>query len=382
MKKSFILLPITGFCLAFSGPNNFDARDAGKNLLNPSLSYMSESVFNNTFLQCSLNESSVSDSNLDTITYFRNLYEYSPINSHGSCGYVSFAQYLSYYDTFYNDSIVADCFEANQGNTESLEKAKEISPGVKRASYPEGSEDLYNYVQTNKTTDYQAYLMSIVNNAYNRDETNYSCSTHMRDYHYIVDSINAFANANFTYVSPSDFLENANPTSEKVVTGFETYVKKHLDNNEPVMLHIARHVQTSSEDDYYADYHSVVAYYYDDEGIHANFGWGSSSTDVIIEGNGYYITEAGVIDFSKVDETHSNNYMVSGQHYCGCGVETNHSYKYSRYSTEKHKAKCDCGYEKLENHTVKLSLVSTKLASCTKCYALVDLSSTKVDTYE
>ena len=52
---------------------------------------------------------------LNKNSYFSNLYNYSPMNSHGSCGYVSLAQYLSYYDTFYNDNIIPESYERNQG---------------------------------------------------------------------------------------------------------------------------------------------------------------------------------------------------------------------------------------------------------------------------
>ena len=42
------------------------------------------------------------------VSYFQNLDTYSPTNSQGSCGYVSFIQYLSYYDTFRNDTKTID----------------------------------------------------------------------------------------------------------------------------------------------------------------------------------------------------------------------------------------------------------------------------------
>ena len=55
--------------------------------------------------------------------YFKNLYKYSPENSYGSCGYVSFIQYLSYYDTFYNDSIIPENYEQYDKDASNLEDA-------------------------------------------------------------------------------------------------------------------------------------------------------------------------------------------------------------------------------------------------------------------
>lgn len=59
-------------------------------------------------------------SGMSMVTYFQNLYTYSPVNSHGSCGYVSFIQYLSYYDTFRNDNIIPTVYERSQGSVSSL----------------------------------------------------------------------------------------------------------------------------------------------------------------------------------------------------------------------------------------------------------------------
>lgn len=370
IMRTFLI--IIGLCSCFASTHEgicFSSTE--KN--NPGSSFLTENEFYNSFYKGLVSVGSTKQ-NENMIKYFSNLYDYSPLNSIASCGYVSFAQYLSYYDTFYNDSIIPEKYERNQGSVSSLEIARTISPGVERTSYPAKSgNELYTYIQNNKGSDYQAYLMSIVNDSYERDSTTYRCSTHMRDYHYIVDSISALSEAAYTYKKPSDFVSGAKYSDDKVVSGFDAYVKGILDKNEPVMLHVATGEGT------YEHYHSVVAYYYDEKGIHANFGWGKTSTDFIIDGSGYYITEAGKIDFSKVEETHSNNYLVNGEHYCGCGKSTNHIYEYTLYTERKHKAACRCGYYKYESHTVTSGSSSKLFAICTKCYAKVNLSSTEVE---
>ena len=74
--------------------------------------FMTEEEFNNNFEQ--FENEMPSNSGFSMVTYFQNLYTYSPINSHGSCGYVSFIQYLSYLDAFVNDDIIPTIYERSQ----------------------------------------------------------------------------------------------------------------------------------------------------------------------------------------------------------------------------------------------------------------------------
>ena len=129
--------------------------------------YLTYDKFKKDFKTC--NTSSQSNS---MITYFKNLSDFSPKNSYGSCGFVSFIQYLSYYDTFYNDNIIPEKCEKNYDGND-WESAMSKSPGVLRQDYPKSSNELYNYVENNKNVDYQAYLMSIVNNDFGNDENNF-----------------------------------------------------------------------------------------------------------------------------------------------------------------------------------------------------------------
>ncbi len=342
-------LSIIGVCVMLLSANSDNHLHSILESSTPGLSFLTEETFETTFLKGDGDGGKTADE-INLIKYFSNLCEYSALNSKASCGYVSFAQYLSYYDTFYNDSIIPGKYERNQGSVSSMELARSISPGVERQAYPtEKGPELYDFVQNNMDSDYQAYLMSIVNESHNRSSEDYSYSTHMRDYQYIVDTISAFSNTSYSYKSPSDFKFNGKYNDQFVISGFDSYVKGILDTHQPVMLHIAEGI----DEDGYIGYHSVVAYYYDAKGIHANFGWGEDSTDRIINGSGYYITEAGVIDFTNVEETHSNNYIVNQEHYCGCGKKTDHTYVYSRYSNEKHKVTCACGYSAMQNHVIR-----------------------------
>ena len=366
------------FAFAFLSLTNFGAsfRNAKERCSDcPGFNYLTQGIFNSDFAYCMMNPDA-SLLSIERIDYFYNLYDYSPDNTHGSCGYVSFIQYLSYYDCFYNDSIISEGYERNQGPASSLSQARAISPGVLKQAYPNSPSSLYSFIQNNKSNDYQMYLMDIVNQSMGHTQSEYSYSIGMWNYYRIIDSISAFDDTSFSYTRVQDFGNNAKPTDANVISWFDSYVKNQLDYGNPVMLHIAQYDSNTGD---YVNYHSIVAYYYDENGIHANFGWGSNSTDVVIPCS-YQITEAGVIDFDDVAETHSNNFIVAnGGRYCGCGLHTVHYYHdhYATYSSLQHVAYCTCGLSTLEVHAADYSRAYTfhghMYAPCLYCGTVIDL---------
>lgn len=351
-------------------------------LLNPSLTFdINDDVLSNDLRQYESPSAHPTTSGA-VIDYFRNLSAYSPINSKNSCGYVSLIQYLSFYDTFYDDSIIPEFYEQNDGNKETMLEALKVSPGVLRQSYPIASSYLYNFVLKNKSTDYQMYLMYLFNQAMGNGSSNYDSSIGMWDYQTIFDKINAFNGAEYSYLKLENFGTNAKINNSSVVSGFDSYVKQHLDNDEPVILHIAKY---NSFFNTYSAYHSVVAYYYDSLGIHTNFGWNEDYTDVIPTDAGYYIKEAGVMDVSAIKNSHSSNYLIDGEHYCGCGKLTTHNYKhhYETYSKTNHKAYCECGAYQSQNHNMKTGSMATsggkKMSVCENCGYKIELGSSFVE---
>lgn len=341
---------------------------------NPGFSYMTDDVFETDFASNIIPANTNQPAN-DMIAYFQNLYNYSPSNYDGSCGYVSLIQYLSYYDCFYNDSIIPEIYERNQGSVSSFDLARLISPGVIKQTYPPTDLiSVYNTVQNNCSFDYQMNLMNIVNQSFNHDPNNYTNSIGMWDYYRILNTISAFANTSFCYTRVQDFGANAKPTDANVANWFDFYVKSQLSQGNPVVIHIAQYDENTG---YYEKYHSVVAYYYDNDGIHANFGWGPNSTNVLI--NGYQITEAGVIDFYYVSESHSHNYIINNSGYCGCGIATSHTYNhhYDSYSNQQHKSYCSCGSYTLDSHSVDASSIyhyhGHAYAPCMYCGEVVEI---------
>ena len=386
IKTIFLLLSI---CLpssfhktAYAACDNHCHENLSHNI-NPH--FMTQSYFDINYAAHSYAPGATQTSSV-VIDYFNNLYTYSPINSAGSCGYVSLIQYLSFYDSFYNDSIIPEEYERNQGIASTLSEARSISPGVLRQSYPNPNlgnvtvEDFYNFVIANKDTDYQMKLMYIVNEYDEHSSSNYSYSIGMWNYFKVFNSITALNNATFSYRQYQNYSSNAKPYDEGVIIWFENYVKNLLDNDKPVILHIKQcDPEAGTIDD--ESYHSVVAYYYDSNGIHANFGWGSNSTDKVISLFDYYICEAGVLDFINVEETHSVNFKVGTEHYCGCGDLIEHSYTdhYTLNTSANHKAYCRCGKYILGNHTIDPSSIrgagNFRYGICVHCGTRLNIGS-------
>lgn len=332
-------------------------------------------------------------------TYFQNLYDYSPINSHGSCGYISFIQYLSYYDTFYNEMIIPSKYERGLGNVTSVNTALADSPGVLRQSYPMGknTDKLYQFIQQNKDVDFQMHLMDIHNLYYQKTPTQYECSIGMWDYNILLDSLFNDIDVEFNYVNKNTYSLFGSLTDARVVNGFDSYVKQHLDSGEPVMLHIYRLDNGKIDEN---TYHSVVAYYYDNNGIHANFGWGINDTDIVLNPD-YVISEAGVMNLSNIPFTHTKKYIVNDVSYCGCGLHlhtynhnyqndgtthtafcacgastsVNHSYthRYKRKDGTSHYSYCVCGRYTTGGHVINGVLPGNQHAICILCKGLAEI---------
>lgn len=362
MKKVLSILLILTVCL--SG-RTFIRKDVHQNSgeFAPHAYMTEEEFWASDFEIC--NEDMRSSSDFSMKNYFKNLNKYSPVNSAGSCGYVSFIQYLAYYDTFYNDDVIAEQYERKELSVADIPTAISISPGVQRLTYP--STGLYNFIQSNKDTDFQMYLMDIVNSALGNSPDQYSYSIGMWSYYHILNKLFPNKNVTFEYRRVNSY--GSKPTDSSVISQFDNYVKSKLDAGLPVMLHIAMYNEVTGE---YDNYHSVVAYYYDSKGIHAHFGWGAGTSDVVISAS-YQITEAGVMNTTNIDFTHSNNYIINGVPYCGCG-EHIHKYIYKPYDNTYHTSKCICGEQRKARHVVKVSEGGGRYQQCHYCKSLIDTS--------
>lgn len=244
------------------------------------------------------------------ITYFENLYDYSPNNNIGSCGFVSFIQLLSYYDTFYNDSVIPEQFDRKLTTATTESEAKAVSPGVLRqVYYGSGYSSYYEYCHATMGSDLQSYFTVLYNQYLNSDNVD--------NFKYSIGAWNYNAVLRSFYNDSSLNLVTTYSTSSQ--SNYMNWIKTNIDNGDPVIVHIRKR----AEDGTTSGAHSVVAYAYDEGGIYAHFGWGrSSSTYTLLGGTANYneIYYAARVDFSSLGHSHSDNYIINGTPYCGCNI--------------------------------------------------------------
>ena len=263
---------------------------------------------------------------MDMYTYFKNLYDYSPQNYEGSCGYVSLIQLLSYYDTFYNDEIISSNYDDGFVGT-NYNTALSTSPGVKRIDYTGDKEDglsLYQICQKYEDVDLQMRLINLVN-AYKKDEegnpddTNYQDGMSMSDIGLAIDILNA-ENEDVDLVFEYETFSEED-TSIQTKQYIQSYVVEKLQAGIPVILHV-----------FYYDgegkpcRHSIVAYKYNTDGsITTNFGLLRNDTEYTMrpfsDTPSHKIFAVGYIDSEEITHTHSNNYKINNTGYCVCGQQ-------------------------------------------------------------
>ena len=134
----------------------------------------------------------------------------------------------------------------------------------------------------------------------------------------------------------------------------QQYIRDQIDQGRPILV-------TLYSLDLTIKPHMVLAYDYDRATgeIYAHFGWNPEDTRRPLVYGGYtHITSMYVVDFSAVAHVHSDNYIINGVGYCGCGHRAiGHDYTYSSevYDDQYHANYCSCGEFVLERHDDRAS---------------------------
>lgn len=155
----------------------------------------------------------------------------------------------------------------------------------------------------------------------------------------------------FSYVHYTDQMIH----EEACKNYYAEYIKNNIDCGKPVIVSIInRNVLTGEYIN--SSCHSAVAYYYDEDGIHLNYGYvnpGSSDRilgEVANSNEETLVMMAGAIDVSNYRHSHSNNYMIDDVYNCPCGekfiseitsefeISNNYINDFTRYFDKKSKA--------------------------------------------
>ena len=275
-------------------------------------------TFDNDYFNES-NNNSISSS-FSMAYYFENSMQLMPKN-HNSCGFVSLIQVLSYYDSYYNDDVIHDRYELSKHNNYAIDDLRYYSPGVYVENYSFTDNSEYkNYCISSQDYNLQSYLTiqhNILEGTMNKDSSKFETSMHLRSYRNLLNNVTQMTSLRFNIIEDYDFLET---TYIHKQTYYKNTIKDYINQGYPVIVHIK-----DTESDNEVRYHSLVAYKIIGGEIYANFGYKNQIyCDLPLLSLGYEYINAFAVLIPTFDHTHSDNYVMNGFNYCGCGLSLNH----------------------------------------------------------
>ncbi|MBO5285987.1 MAG: hypothetical protein J6B16_03720 [Clostridia bacterium] len=301
--------------------------------------------------------------------YFRNLNSNMGYNLYGSCSYVALGMMLSYYDTYLNDGIISENYDAVSNYSKICFVSNNESPGIIDETtiiigqdYTFQLDEYYNpvmceetyleYINYAKDKSLHAKLIDIgIQKGYvDINTTGFLCGL---SHDGAIDVLNQYL-SNFTFLQNKYQIIEYNNTYNSV----EDFVIEKIDLGYPVFVSI--YDSTGQNES-----HSVVAYDYKyingELQIYCNMGYGSHKYAYYpIFLNYTNCTDAFIIDFD-LEHTHSNNYALrigsKTTYYCYCdeNIETYKSlhvgaYNYVYKDTIYHNTYYNCGHVLQEKH--------------------------------
>ena len=242
--------------------------------------------------------------------YFKNLVDNFPVNSHDTCNYTAIAMLLSFYDTYWNDSIIADRYEMKADLNSNSHPHNVYSPGVTYEN--EGISNLssseYNsYIMSSYNTDFQALLIKIA-----RDYGIVTNSDFGMNLYQIRNLLNCYLSITNNYSYSFTTLTNQD---ENLTT--YSFVKKYIKQGFPVLLRVASGASTNG--------HTLIAYDYDESTgeLYVHTGWkrGGVALSHIPLGTTIYSQLLDAIVLLPVStHYHTDNYYSGGSYFCPCQI--------------------------------------------------------------
>lgn len=255
--------------------------------------------------------------------YFSHLTSNFGNNTHGTCSYVAAGMLLSFYDTYWNDSIIDDCYDVNSYFDSTVSDFQTFdaptfscpSPGVSFESFDETSclsnDDYLAYVLQHSSIEFQSKLIELsyssplnINVLQQGFGMNFTQLRSLFKY-YLED---------YRRLSPQEYSPYAVCNHAPMV---ENFTIQNIKNGIPVLI------RASSPR--FSGTHAMIAYDYDEgeNQIYVHTGWkttdGISLTHVSLNQLGIEtIDDAFCLEFN-MPHSHSNNFVSSsGCNVCSC----------------------------------------------------------------
>ena len=319
--------------------------------------------------------------------YFYNLVLNYGNNYMGSCSYVSLAMLLSYYDSFWDDSIITNDEDEDVYDVPTLFNTTNLfknisSPGIRDDTNLITAK--LNAINAEKTIEEQQSELTF-SQYYEVVEDNSNSYFHLK----LIElgrvskicEIYEFFNINpyglgrigreklinhylYTY---RDF-DKDNISYKCVTDNVEEYIIENVSEGIPVLVAVG-----------YADGtgHAFIVYDYDSTTgkLYGHMGWGADMTHIDISSMNYlYIKNAATIEI-KTPHSHNNNYIDQmGTTHCSCyfSCHPEHVHQYELSSdNNKHKYSCNCSLydSNYYNHDYEYvdSDATTHIIACSEC---------------
>lgn len=330
----------------------------------------------------------------------------------GSCSYVSLAMLLSYYDTYWDDTLIEECYDEPTNLLISTPYLTAFSPGIKsEESLTEAKEKSLGIYNIRKLT-YSEYYSVVENNI----SDYFHCklismgkvpSIYMLYQFFDVNPYGLGLNGRIALLEKylyeyMDFSEEE-ITYEYVTTDVENYIIDKVSQGIPVLIAVGFPDGTG---------HAFIVYDYDSNTgtIYGHVGWNSWETHVDISTLGFSYYKNAMILKINSDHSCSNNYISSNgnttycscyfschpEHICTYGVyddiqhiytcdcvnntinTSNHEYEYVVVDNMYHMEKCKCGVTKDKEGHIYTTYEDDNYAKCKYCNYLKYLGGTFV----
>ena len=307
-----------------------------------------------------------------TVNYFKKLNQNLPNNQYGSCGYVGLGMYLSFWDSYWNDSIIPEKYDQELIIYNLYDNIYTTSPGVKFDVFnnldPSLTEDEinYNYLQWHLEQGinnyFQSYLFSLAIKKYSNlnlgnkslieyDDTSRICVGFGIGYDNELKLINRYLyennlNNKFSLISYRD----TSITKDNFLNHYDTYIEAVNNIINPIKTYVSQGVPVivGGSINNWAAGHIIVVYDVDSNGeLIGNFGWGGDSSYLTLDSKDfvptdYYILVPNDSAFNSVNNNYHN--VTNGTYYSAHKLSSHvHNYFYEYYDDSYHLRKCSCG---------------------------------------
>lgn len=306
-------------------------------------------------------------------SYFSNLVDNMGDNKIGTCGYIALEMLLSYYDTYLNDDIIPEIYDAPSEGDDFNLVDRHVSPGtisdreVKDNYKDLSDEDYINYMINNYASKYlHSKLLSI------GIGLGKSSSLPILD----MVSVAQYYLTDFLDFNSSDF--NIVTYSDAFLLGIRNFIINRISLGYPVLVEAYKNDFVTG--------HVAVAHDYDPltGDIFVNYGHRyEGSTRKTLESDGYiFYLRAMVIEWNFDNSNRGYNYKVGNQSYRYDNLLLEHrhhsnsslTYSYIVDDINHHNVYCSCGYSGIESHGNFYSNFPNPTVTCGLCgYNLMNI---------